>query len=92
MSDDHIGSVSEFKTLLADQGIDPQRRSKLGLSRVPVEPKPKFLSELNLSTKFPEGGVPPRNKSSAGGGTRGNNAITKLTEKKKKKNGGDDVS
>lgn len=49
---DHTTTIDEFKSLLAEQGIDPQRRSKLGLSHVVAEAEPKFLSELNISNKF----------------------------------------
>lgn len=42
------GTVNEFKQLLSEKGIDPQKRSKLGLTDVAIEPEPKFLAELNL--------------------------------------------
>jgi len=42
------GTVNEFKSLLIENGIDPQKRSKLGLTQVAIEPEPNFLAELNL--------------------------------------------
>lgn len=40
--------------MLATHGIDPKKRSKLGLSQVDVDPEPKYLADLHLSDKFVE--------------------------------------
>ena len=45
-------SVRDFKTMLAETGIDPLRRSILGFTEVTVDPVPKLLSpELKLQKK-----------------------------------------
>lgn len=55
--DDHSTTISEFKTMLAEKGIDPLKRSKLGLTHIAVEPEPSFLSELNILNKSPVKGL-----------------------------------
>ena len=57
--------------MLAEKGIDPQKRSKLGLSPVVIEPEPKFLSELNISNKFtPDASERKHDRFSSSGGRR----------------------